>query len=158
MDFEAIVHLVLPLVTGQSARGEWKKQEVIFELPGEFNRKLCVAFWNDRADSAGALRVGEKVAVSANVQSQERNGRWYTEVRGWRFSRVGEFSAQQQGGQTQYGGGYSSQPQGQGDNYGGGGSNYGGGNGGGYSQQPQSTTQTSAQSVAQESPADDLPF
>lgn len=143
MDFEAIVHLVLPLVTGQSARGEWKKQEVIFELPGEFNRKLCVAFWNDRADSAGALRVGEKVAVSANVQSQERNGRWYTEVRGWRFSRAGEFSAQQQGGQqSQQGGGYSSQPQ-------------GGGYGGGYSQQP---TTSSAAPAAGDSQADDLPF
>lgn len=92
MDFEGFVHLVLPLVTGQSARGEWKKQEVIFELPGEFNRKVCVAFWNDRADSAGALRVGEKIAVSTNVQSQERNGRWYTEVRGWRFTRVAEQS------------------------------------------------------------------
>lgn len=148
MDFEAIVHLVLPLVTGQSARGEWKKQEVIFELPGEFNRKLCVAFWNDRADSAGALRVGEKVAVSANVQSQERNGRWYTEVRGWRFSRAGEFSAQQQSGQHQQqgqqsSGGYSSQPQ-------------GGGYGGGYSQQQPTSTATSTH--AEEFQADDLPF
>lgn len=148
MDFEAIVHLVLPLVTGQSARGEWKKQEVIFELPGEFNRKLCVAFWNDRADSAGALRVGEKVAVSANVQSQERNGRWYTEVRGWRFSRAGEFSAQQQSGQYQQqgqqsSGGYSSQPQ-------------GGGYGGGYSQQQPTSPATSTH--AEESQADDLPF
>jgi len=90
MDFEAIVHLVLPVVTGQGARGEWTKQEVVFELPGEFNRKLCVGFWNDRANDAGALRPGDRVAVSINVESRERNGRWYTEARGWRMSRVGQ--------------------------------------------------------------------
>lgn len=156
MDFEAIVHLVLPLVTGQSARGDWKKQEVIFELPGEFNRKLCVAFWNDRADGAGALRVGEKIAVSTNVQSQERNGRWYTEVRGWRFSRVGDFSAQQNSGMSQQGqDSYSSQPQGGGyssQSQGGGYDN----NGGGYAQQPAPSTAPASNS--QDSSADDLPF
>lgn len=45
MEFEGTVWRVLPLVKGTSARGEWMKQEVVFELPGEFNRKLCVGFW-----------------------------------------------------------------------------------------------------------------
>lgn len=88
MDFEVTVHALLPLVTGQSARGEWKKQEVIFELPGEFSRKLCVGFWNDRAGEAAALRPGDRVALSVNVESREYNGRWYTEVRAWRMNRL----------------------------------------------------------------------
>lgn len=88
MDFEVTVHMLLPLVTGQSARGEWKKQEVIFDLPGEFNRKLCVGFWNDRAVDAAALRPGDRVALSVNVESREYNGRWYTEVRAWRMNRL----------------------------------------------------------------------
>ncbi len=88
MDFEAIVLAIQPLVTGQGARGEWKKQEIIFELPGEYSRKLCVGFWNDRATDAASLRPGDRVAVSANVESREYNGRWYTEVRAWRMSRI----------------------------------------------------------------------
>lgn len=88
MEFELTVHAVLPVVTGQSARGEWKKQEVIFEMPGEFNRKLCVGFWNDRAAEAAALLPGDRVALSVNVESREYNGRWYTEVRAWRMSRL----------------------------------------------------------------------
>ncbi len=88
MDFEVTVHMLLPLVTGQSARGEWKKQEVIFDLPGEFNRKLCVGFWNDRAVDAAALRPGDRVALSVNIESREYNGRWYTEVRAWRMNRL----------------------------------------------------------------------
>lgn len=136
MDFEAVVHLVLPVVTGQSARGEWKKQEIIFDIPGEFSRKICVAFWNDRADGAGALKVGERIAVSANVQSQERNGRWFTEVRGWKFSRVAD-GAGNAGGYAQPQGGYPA--------------------GGGYSAGNAGASYSGA-GAQQQSEVDDLPF
>ncbi len=88
MDFELTVLQLLPLVTGQSARGEWKKQEVIFEQPGEFSRKLCVGFWNDKAVDAAGLRPGDRVTLSVNVESREFNGRWYTELRAWRMNRL----------------------------------------------------------------------
>ena len=87
MEFEGTVWSVLPVVKGTSARGEWTKQEVVFEQPGEFNRKVCVSFWGDRAQEAGTLQKGETVAVSANVESREYNGRWFTEVRAWRIVR-----------------------------------------------------------------------
>lgn len=89
MEFEGIVFSVLPLVKGTSARGEWMKQDVIFDLPGEFSKKVCVGFWGDKAQDAGALKSGDSVSVSANVESREYNGRWYTEVRGWKMSRKG---------------------------------------------------------------------
>ena len=88
MEFEGTVYAVLPLVKGESARGQWMKQEVIFELPGEFNRKVCVGFWGDKAQDAGMLKPGEVASVSANVESREYNGRWYTEVRAWRMTKV----------------------------------------------------------------------
>lgn len=87
MDFEGTVVTVLPVVKGTNARGEWIKQEVIFEQPGEFNRKICVGFWGDKAAEAGTLRPGEVVNISANVESREFNGRWYTDVRAWRMTR-----------------------------------------------------------------------
>lgn len=88
MEFEGTVVAVLPVVKGTSARGEWIKQEVVFEQPGDFGRKICVGFWGDRAQDAGTLKPGEKVSIAANVESREYNGRWYTEVRAWRMSRV----------------------------------------------------------------------
>lgn len=87
MDFEGKVLTVLPVVKGTNARGEWVKQEVIFEQPGEFNRKICVGFWGDKAAEAGTLQPGEMVNISANVESREFNGRWYTDVRAWRMTR-----------------------------------------------------------------------
>lgn len=86
MEFEGLVYKVLPVVKGQSARGEWVKQEVVFELPGEFNRKLCVGFWGDKAQDAAALKPGQKVEVAINLESREYNGRWYTEARAWKLT------------------------------------------------------------------------
>lgn len=110
MDFELTVNTVLPLVTGTSARGEWKKQEVIFDLPGEFNRKLCVGFWNDRAPEAAALRPGDRVALSVNVESREYNGRWYTEARAWRMTRLDPNAQASAGGYPPYNGAPMGQP------------------------------------------------
>lgn len=86
MEFKGLVYKVLPVVKGQSARGEWTKQEVVFELPDDFNRKLCVGFWNDKALEAAALKPGEQVEVAINIESREYNGRWYTEARAWKLS------------------------------------------------------------------------
>ena len=67
MDFEGTVLTVLPVVKGTNARGEWIKQEVIFEQPGEFNRKICVGFWGDKAAEAGTLRPGLANSMGAGT-------------------------------------------------------------------------------------------
>lgn len=84
MEFEGVVFKVLPTVKGTSARGEWTKQEVIFDMPGEFNRKACVSFWGDKAADAAAFAPGTAMIVSINVESREYNGRWFTELRAWK--------------------------------------------------------------------------
>lgn len=88
MDFVGVVYRVLPIQSGTSARGQWQKQEVVFELPDEFSRKVCVTFFGDRVSDAASLQVGEKVNVSVNIESREYNGRWYTDVRAWRIQKV----------------------------------------------------------------------
>jgi hypothetical protein len=88
MEFEGTVVNLLPQVKGTSARGEWVKQEVIFEQTGEFGRKLCVSFWGDKAQDAMGLHAGDRVKVSANLESREYNGRWYTEVRAWKMDKA----------------------------------------------------------------------
>lgn len=88
MEFVGVVYRVLPVQSGTSARGQWQKQEVVFEMPDEFSRKVCVTFFGDRVSDAASLQVGEKVNVSVNIESREYNGRWYTDVRAWRIQKV----------------------------------------------------------------------
>ena len=83
MEFEGVVYKIMPPVSGTSARGEWQRQEVIFDLPSEFSRKVCVIFFNKESE-VSRLREGATYTVSFNLESREYNGRWYTDVRAWR--------------------------------------------------------------------------
>ena len=82
----------MPATKGTSARGEWQRQEVIFELPQEFSRKICVIFFNKESDVA-RLREGMTCTVSVNIESREYNGKWYTDVRAWRVQPKEETAA-----------------------------------------------------------------
>ena len=84
MEFEGVVYKILPPTKGVSARGEWQRQEVIFEMPQEFSRKVCVTFFNKEAEVA-RLKEGAAYTVSVNIESREYNGRWYTDIRAWRI-------------------------------------------------------------------------
>lgn len=85
MEFEGIVYKILPLTKGTSARGEWQRQDVVFEMQdGSFARKICVTFFN-KPDDVAKLHEGATYNVSVNIESREYNGRWYTDVRAWRL-------------------------------------------------------------------------
>ncbi len=85
MEFEGSVYRMLPLTKGTSARGEWQRQDVVFDMQdGNFTRKICVTFFN-RPDDVAKLKEGATYHVSVNIESREYNGRWYTDVRAWRL-------------------------------------------------------------------------
>ncbi|MDL5046813.1 DUF3127 domain-containing protein [Oscillatoria amoena NRMC-F 0135] len=83
MELEGIIISVLPLQTGQSRNGVWKKQEFIVETPGQYPKKVCMHLWGDKVDEV-KIATGDKITASINIESREYNGRWYTDVRAWR--------------------------------------------------------------------------
>lgn len=93
MEFEGIVYKILPKQHGTGARGEWTKMSVIFEMPSEFSRKVCVSFFGDKTSYAESLREGDRALVSINIESREYNGRWYTDIRAWRLQPKQEAAA-----------------------------------------------------------------
>ena len=44
--------------------------------------------WTDKIDEL-AIKQGENLSVSIDIESREYNGRWYTDVKAWKVSRVG---------------------------------------------------------------------
>ena len=73
-----------PIQTGQSARGEWKKQELIIETKEQYPKKICLIAWGDKVDEVGRIPVGTDITAGINIESREYNGRWYTDVKIWR--------------------------------------------------------------------------
>ena len=71
MEFEGTVYKILPVTKGTSARGEWQRQDVVFEMnEGSFTRKICVTFFNKPEDVA-RLKEGSTYNVSVNIESRE---------------------------------------------------------------------------------------
>ena len=88
MEFEGKVLEILPPVSGQSARGTWERQTVVFEQANkQFGKEVAVTFMNKGQDVSG-LRVGESYIVSFDIESRNYQGRWYTDVRAWRVQSL----------------------------------------------------------------------
>ncbi|MDR1583659.1 MAG: DUF3127 domain-containing protein [Prevotellaceae bacterium] len=90
MALEVIGKIVqtLDVQSGVSAKGEWKKQEIILETEEQYPRKICVSLWGDRISDIADIEIGkELITISIDIESREFNGRWYTDVKGWKIQR-----------------------------------------------------------------------
>ena len=85
MEFEGIVFKKLTPTSGTSQRGEWHRQDVVFEVVSQspYPRKVCVTFFN-KQDEVARLTVGAKYIVSFDIESREFKERWYTDIRAWK--------------------------------------------------------------------------
>ena len=106
LELEGRIVRKLGVQSGTSARGNWSKQEFVFEYQeGNFPTQVCMNVWGeDKVRELDKYQVGDKVKISFNLSSREYNGRWYTDVRAWRIEPAG--SAPQQPGYAQPAPGY----------------------------------------------------
>ena len=96
MELTGKIIQVLPEKSGTSARGQWRKQEYIIEIPGDYPRTVCFMVWGDRIDQFG-IQQGQELTVSIDLESREYNGRWYTDVKAWEVAPAGQENAQPTG-------------------------------------------------------------
>ena len=88
MEISGKIIEILDIKSGQSANGEWRKQEYVLETEAQYPKKVCFMAWGDKIDQFN-IQKGETVEVSIDLESREYNGRWYTDVKAWKVSRVG---------------------------------------------------------------------
>ena len=74
--------------SGQSAKGTWRKQEYVLQTEDQYPKKICFMVWGDKIDEF-AIKQGENLVVSIDLESREYNGRWYTDVKAWKVNRDG---------------------------------------------------------------------
>jgi hypothetical protein len=85
MEITGKISQLMQIQSGSGAKA-WTKQDVILEIDGTVPRKVAVSFWNDKIQQ---LKVGSTLKVSVNIESREYNGRWYTDIKAWKFDVVG---------------------------------------------------------------------
>ncbi|MBO7628841.1 MAG: DUF3127 domain-containing protein [Bacteroidales bacterium] len=81
------------LVEGTSARGPWRKQELIIETEEQYPRTVCLICWTNQIEEIQKFAPGQTIKAQIDLSSREFNGKWYTDVRVWRFDPVGATTA-----------------------------------------------------------------
>jgi hypothetical protein len=78
--------------SGESANGPWRKKEYVLETESQYPKKICFMAWGDKIDEF-AIKDGESLVVTVDLESREYNGRWYTDVKAWKVARAGAGAA-----------------------------------------------------------------
>lgn len=73
------------LTEGTSPRGAWRKQELIIETLEQYPKQVCLVCWGDRVAEAQNFTPGQIIKAQISIESREFNGKWYTDVKPFRF-------------------------------------------------------------------------
>ncbi len=92
MEVSGTIIQLQPLQSGEGRNGLWRKQDYILQTNEQYPKKICFNFWGDKIDQFG-LQVGDSIKLSFDIESREFNGRWYTDVRGWKAEKEGSAAA-----------------------------------------------------------------
>ena len=85
MEIQGKVVRLGALTEGTSARGAWRKQELIIETIEQYPKQVCLVCWGDRVAEAQNFTIGQTIKAQISIESREFNGKWYTDVRPFRF-------------------------------------------------------------------------
>ena len=86
MEFTGLLIQKLPVQSGTSQKGDWKFQDVIIETVETYPKKIAINFYGDKINEIEKLNINDDVTVTANVESREYNGKWYTKVSAWKVA------------------------------------------------------------------------
>ena len=84
MILKAKLTQLLPLQTGMSQNGQWRKQDIIVETDNQYPKKICISIWGDKIDEK-QLVIGAVLDISFDLESREFNNKWYTDIKAWKI-------------------------------------------------------------------------
>ncbi len=82
------VNKVLETQKGEGRNGPWQKGGFILETGDQFPKSIYCIVWGDMISQVEALKQGDEIKASIDIQSREYNGRWYTDVKAWRLEKL----------------------------------------------------------------------
>ena len=81
---------MLPVQTGTSPRGEWKKQEIVVETSeDQYPKKICFTIFN-KLELLNGISRNSEVEVSFNIKGREYNGKWFHNINAYRIDALAQ--------------------------------------------------------------------
>ena len=94
MELQGKVIAVLPERSGVSARGEWKTQDYVIETHDQYPRKMVFNVFGADRIAQFAIKAGEEITVSFDIDAHEYQGRWFNSIRAWNIQRIDAAASQ----------------------------------------------------------------
>ena len=90
MEITGKIIAVLPERGGVSQRtgSEWKVQEYVLETQEQYPRKMCFDVFGADKIAQFAIKIGDQLTVSFDIDAREYQGRWYNSIRAWKVERA----------------------------------------------------------------------
>lgn len=89
MNIVGIFIKALPEISGVSDRGEWVRGGLVIETQGSYPTKVAfTVFGEERVGAVRTLAVGALVSVDFSPESREYGGKWYTDLRVSRITKI----------------------------------------------------------------------
>lgn len=96
MQITGTIVKVLPVQTGTSAKGEWRKANYVLEYGDKIKKNMSFSVFGSDQD---VLQEGYSVNIDFDVESREYQGKWYTDAKAWKINvleRGGKAKKQEQ--------------------------------------------------------------
>ena len=105
MEFKGRIMKVLPVTSGTSQNGnEWKKQEFVFEYfeqqTDRYSDKVCLSIMNGRIAEYD-LHENDEVLIGFGHSIREYQGRYFNELRLYKFQKLTQAQAEPKTAQGQ---------------------------------------------------------
>lgn len=94
MELQGKIIAVLPERSGVSARGEWKAGSYVLETHDQYPKKMVFDVFGADRLATFAIKAGEELMVSFDIDAHEYQGRWYNSIRAWNVQRVDAMAVQ----------------------------------------------------------------
>jgi hypothetical protein len=75
------------LENGTSKNGkDWVRQNVIIETDGTYPKKICIQLTNNELiEGVNKVTIGSNILFFVNIESNEYNGKWFTNIKAWKY-------------------------------------------------------------------------
>lgn len=76
------------VVIGQTesvGQNGFTKRLVVVETNEQYPQKLPIDFVKDKTALLDHISVGQEVKVQINLRGSESNGRWFSQIQGWKI-------------------------------------------------------------------------
>ena len=92
MEIQGKIIAVLDKRSGvsKSTGKEWSSQEYVIETHDQYPKKCCFNVFGEDKINAFAIKAGEELKVSFDIDAHEYQGRYFNNINAWKVERTAD--------------------------------------------------------------------